>query len=284
VISIVGFIGFIWREITYRHAAVKLSLLKNWNLALGSILNFVVGMVLLATVFVFPLFVQIGLGWTATQTGNFLISGALASAVSMALVGRLLTKGYNPKMIMIVGTIMVFAFAAIMSFSSPDASESFFFWPFILRGLGIGFMLSPVMALSLQGIHKSEIPQAAGLSNMIRQLGGAVGIAVMNVILIHKNAANEAVMLQHTNVYNDAFNDRVNMLTQNFASQGYFIEDAKMLAYKLTDLSVFKQQSLVSYDNIFWLVAVAVLFCIPIILLIKNKKSSGMAKVDVHLD
>lgn len=284
IVAVIGFVGFIWREWTYEFAAVKLRLLKNWNLAMGSVLNFVVGMILLATVFVFPLFVQIGLGWTATKTGNFMIPGALASAVSMAIVGRLLTNGYNPKIIMLAGTIMVFAFAAIMSFSSPDANEAYFFWPFILRGFGIGFMLSPVMSLSLQGLRSLDIPQGAGLSNMIRQLGGAVGIAVMNVILVHKNAANDNYLLQHTNIYNEPFQDRVNLLTQAFGSQGYFIDDARQIAYKMTKLMVFKQQSLVSYDNIFWMVALAVLACIPIILLIRNQKGAAAAPVDVHLE
>lgn len=284
IIAAAGFVGFVWREWTYEFAAVKLRLLKNWNLALGSVLNFVVGMILLATVFVFPLFVQIGLGWTATKTGNFMIPGALASAVSMAIVGRLLTKGYNPKVIMLIGTAMVFGFAAIMSFSSPDSNEAFFFWPFILRGFGIGFMLSPVMSLSLQGLKSLDIPQGAGLSNMIRQLGGAVGIAVMNVILVHRNASNDVYLLQHANIYNEPFQDRVNMLTQNFASQGYFLDDARQMAYHLTNLSIFKQQSLVSYDNIFWIVALAVLCCAPIILLIRNNKSAGTAPVDVHLE
>lgn len=284
IIAAVGFVGFIWREWAYRFSAVKLQLLRNWNLALGSVLNFVVGMILFATVFVFPLFVQLSLGWTATKTGTFLIPGALASAVSMALVGRLLTRGYNAKMIMIVGTLMVFGFAAVMSFSSPDSNEHFFFWPFILRGFGIGFMLSPVMALSLQGLKGIDIPQGAGISNMIRQLGGAVGIAVMNLILVHRNAANDTYLLQHMNIYNETFSDRFSQLTQNFVAQGYFLDDAQQLAAKMMDLSLFKQQSLVSYDNIFWMVALAVIFCVPIILLIRNNKTAGGPKVDVHLE
>ena len=283
-VAVIGFVGFIWREWIYRFPAVKLRLLSNWNLALGSVLNFVVGMVLFATVFVFPLFVQISLGWTASKTGNFLVPGALASAASMAIVGRLLTKGYNSKMIMIVGALMVFAFAAIMSFSSPDANESFFFWPFILRGFGIGFMLSPVMSLSLQGLKSMDIPQGAGLSNMIRQLGGAVGIAIMNVILVHRNAVNDSNLLQHMNIYNEPFQERFSQMTQMFLSQGYFLDDAQQLAYKMLDLSLFRQQALVSYDNIFWMVALAVLFCIPIILLIRNNKKTGGPKVDVHLE
>lgn len=283
-LSIIGFIGFVWREWTYEHPAVKLKLLLNWNLSLGSFLNFIVGMVLLATVFVFPLFVQIGLGWTATQTGNFMIPGALASAVSMMVVGRLLTKGYNSKGIMLIGTAMVFSFAILMSFSSPDSTESSFFWPFILRGFGIGFMLSPVMALSLQGIAPMDIPQAAGISNMIRQLGGAVGIALMNMVLDNKNALNNTYLVQHFNQYNELFRDKINGLAQSFQAQGYYADDAQTMAMKLMNLSLFKQYSMVSYNNIFWAVAIAIIFCVPIIMLIRNNKKAPAIKSDVHLD
>jgi len=76
----------------------------------------------------------------------------------------------------------------------------------------------------------------------------------------------------------------VNLLTQSFLSQGYYIEDARQLAYKMVDLIIFKQQSLISYNNIFWMVALAVLFCMPLIFLIRYHKRSGTAPVDVHLD
>lgn len=93
IITVIAFLTFIWREWTYDYPAVNIKLLASWNMALGSVLNFIVGLILLATVFVFPLFAQIILGWTATQTGNFLISGALASAISMMVVSRLMSKG-----------------------------------------------------------------------------------------------------------------------------------------------------------------------------------------------
>ncbi|MBH2004317.1 MAG: DHA2 family efflux MFS transporter permease subunit [Sphingobacteriia bacterium] len=284
LLSIVGFVGFIWREWTFEHPAVNIRLLKSWNLAMGSILNFIVGLILLATVFVFPLFAQVGLGWTATMTGNFLISGALASAFSMAVVGKMLNRGISPKLIMIAGGVMIFAFTTMMSFSAPDSSETNFFWPFILRGLGIGFMMSPVMVLAMQGLKGADLSQGAGISNMIRQLGGAVGIAVMNVFLTHRNAENDNYLLQHYNVYNDQFQNTVDGLTQNFAALGYFKEDARQLAYKVMDLSLFKQQAIVSYNNVFWTVGLSILVCIPIILLIRNNKKHSGEKIDVHLE
>lgn len=284
VMTAIGFIGFIWREWTYEHPAVNLRLLKSWNLALGSVLNFIVGLILLATVFVFPLFAQIGLGWTATMTGNFLISGALASAFAMVMVGRLLTKGANPKVVMIIGGAMIFAFATMMSFSSPESSGSNFFWPFILRGLGIGFMMFPAMVMSIQGLKGGEIAQGSGLSNMVRQLGGAVGIAIMNVFLTHRNAINDNTLAQYYNIYNERFQDKVNALMQNFMAQGYYIDDARNMAYKVLDFAMFKQQAIISYNNVFWTVGLASLVCIPIILLIRNKKTTSTEKIEVHLE
>ncbi len=284
LITAISFIAFIWREWTYAFPAVNIRLLASWNLALGSVLNFIVGLILLATVFVFPLFAQIGLGWTATMTGNFLISGALASAISMLVVGRLMAKDINPKTIMIAGAMMIFGFAILMSFSSPDSSEPNFFWPFILRGFGIGFMMSPAMVLSLKGLKGLNLAQGAGLSNMIRQLGGAVGIAIMNVFLTHRNAQNDNYLVQHFNIYNEPFQEKANMLTQNFAAQGYFKDDAQQMAYKLLDASLFKQQSIISYNNVFWTVGLAVIICIPVILLIRNSKEKMGEKIEVHME
>lgn len=284
IMTIIGVVGFVWREWTYEHPAVNLRLLKSWNLAMGSILNFIVGLILLATVFVFPLFVQIGLGWTATMTGNFLISGALASAFAMVLVGRLLTRGANPKLIMMMGGALIFIFTTMMSFSSPESTTTNFFWPFILRGLGIGFMMFPAMVLSVQGLKGADLSQGSGLSNMVRQLGGAIGIAVMNVFLTHRNAVNDNNLLQHYNIYNEYFQDKSNLFMQNFISQGYFKEDAQQMAYKVMDLTLFKQQAIISYDNVFWTVGLLSLACIPIILLIRNKKSVSNEKIEMHLE
>lgn len=284
ILAVAGMAGFIWREWTFDHPAVKLRLLTNWNLALGTILSFVVGVILFATVFVFPLFVQIGLGWSATKTGNFMIPGALATAVTMGFTGRLLSKGTNPKAIMVIGTIMVFLFAAMMSFSSPDSSESEFFWPFILRGIGMAFMMSPVMALSLQGISPMDIPQAAGINNMIRQLGGAIGVALMTVVLESRNAVNYDYLLQQMSEYSEITQNRLNMIAMNFQSQGYFSEDARQIAYRLMERSLFRQESLVSYNNIFWAVAISVLFCLPIIFLIRRDKKVPAVKAEVHIE
>lgn len=284
IIATIGLVGFIYWEWTEPQPAVNIRLMKNRNMWLGSILGFVIGMILLATVFAFPLFVQVGLGWTATMTGNFLISGALASAVAMIVVSRLQNRGVDPKILMLAGAVMVFAFAGTMSFSSPGSTSADFFWPFILRGFGIGFMLSPMMALTLQGFSGSDLGQAAGLSNMVRQLGGAIGISLMNVTLTSRNTFNFNYLSQNVHEFNPEFTDRANMMAQGFMGQGYYRDQAELMAQQAINGTVMRQTMLVSYDNIFWIVAIASLVCVPLILMIRNRKSGGHAETEMFME
>ncbi|NBY40920.1 MAG: hypothetical protein EBQ66_08555 [Flavobacteriia bacterium] len=113
-----GIVSLIWRELSIDYPAVNLRLYKNYNLVLGSILNFLLGLILFGSVFIFPLFVQISLGWTATKTGLFMIPGALCSAFTMPIVGKMLGKGVNPKKIIIFGASSTVIFLMMLSFFS----------------------------------------------------------------------------------------------------------------------------------------------------------------------
>jgi DHA2 family multidrug resistance protein len=234
-------------------------------------------------VFIFPLFVQISLGWTATQTGLFMIPGALFTAFTMPTIGMLLGKGVNPKRIIIIGAIMTFFFLYILSFASPDSSESNFYFPFILRGIGMACMMSPILSLAISGLQGKDMAQAVGLSNMIRQLGGSVGIALINVFLVNKNAEVRGNMLSYVTDYSQQTQERIMGIKQSFLMKGYSLQEAETLANKSLEGIIFKQQALLSYVQGFYVVGISILLIIPVVLLIRYKKPSGGAKVvDAH--
>lgn len=282
ILAVTGLIAFIYRELSIDYPAVNIRLYKNYNLAMGSFMNFMLGFLLFGTVFIFPLFAQISLGWTATQTGAFMIPSALCTAVSMPIVGKLLGSGKNPKTIILIGIVMTFCFLMIMSFASPDSSQNDFYFPFVLRGVGLAFMMSPILSLAVQGLRGKDMAQAIGLANMIRQLGGAVGIALINVFLTHKNAEVRGSMLGYITDYSSASADRIAGLTQNFVSKGFDPETAQSLAYKTIEGIVYKQQALVSYDQGFFMVGLSILICIPIVFLIRYKKGAPAKAIADH--
>jgi MFS transporter, DHA2 family, multidrug resistance protein len=282
LIALVGLVAFIWRELAIDYPAVNIRLYRNYNLAMGSIMNFMLGLMLFGTVFIFPLFVQITLGWTATQTGLFMIPSALCTAVAMPMTAAMLGRGMNPKRIIIMGILMTFCFVMLLAFSSPDSSQKNFYFPFVLRGIGLAFMMSPILGLAVQGLQGKDLSQAIGLANMIRQLGGSVGIAVINVFLTSRNAVVRGNMVANVSEFNAVASERIAALTQNFQSRGYSVDEAQMMAYRAMEGMLFKQQSVVAYDQGFFMVAALVLTTIPVVLLIRYKKGAKTKMISDH--
>jgi DHA2 family multidrug resistance protein len=282
IIGLIGLIAFIYRELRIDYPAVNIRLYANYNMAMGAIMNFLLGLMLFGTVFIFPLFVQISLGWTATQTGVFMIPGAIFTAFSMPMVGKMLGAGVNPKRIIIIGILMTFSFLMMLSFSSPDATEWDYYFPFVLRGIGMAFMMSPILSLAVSGLQGKDMAQAVGLSNMIRQLGGSVGIALINVFLTAKNSEVRGSMLGYINQYDEVSSNRIQLMTQNFIAKGYSTIEAEALSNKTMEGFLFRQQAMVSYNQGFFMVGCLILICIPVVLLIRYKKTAKASVVADH--
>jgi DHA2 family multidrug resistance protein len=282
LMALFGLIAFIYRELSIDYPAVNIRLYKNYNLVMGSLMNLILGMLLFGTVFIFPLFAQISLGWTATQTGVFMIPGALCTAVAMPIVGKLLGKGTNPKTIIIIGIMLTFGFLMMLGFASPDSTENDFYIPFFLRGFGMAFMMAPILSLAVGGLKGKDMTQAVGLANMIRQLGGAIGIALLNLYLTNSNAQIRGNMLGYINIYDTVSSERISMLTQSFINAGKSFEEAQALAYRALEGALYKQQALVSYNQGFLMVGFIMLISIPIVLLIRHKKIENPTVLSDH--
>lgn len=280
ILGLASLAAFIIRELSIDYPAVNIRLYKNYNMIMGSIMNFMLGLMLFGTVFIFPLFVQISLGWTATQTGMFMIPGALCTAFAMPLVAKLLGSGMSPKTVILMGIAMTFTFVMMLAFSSPDSSEGNFYLPFVLRGFGMAFMMSPILTLAVSGLNPKDIPQAIGLANMIRQLGGSVGIALINVYLTNANAVVRGNMIGYINQYSEAASERIQMLTQNFLSKGFSSVEAQEMANRTMDGLMTKQQMIVSYNHGFFMVASLILICVPVVFLIRYKKGAKAVVAD----
>jgi DHA2 family multidrug resistance protein len=284
IVAVVFLIAFIIRELSTEHPAVNIRLYANFNLAMGSLMNMIVGIINIGTLFIFPLFTQISLGWTATQTGAFMIPGTMVAIIGMIIAKKLLEKGVNPKVVILLGLSLTMSFLVLLSFSSPDSNSHNFFWPFILRGIGSVMMIMPVMDLAVAGLTGKNLAQAVGLSNMLRQLGGAVGVALMNIYINHENAFVRSNMVGNINEYNAASTERLQLFTQNFTGMGYGPDEAAGMANQVMENMLTKQQYLVSYNHGFMFVAFTLTLCIPLVLMIRYRKGKKPASpvTDAH--
>ena len=284
LLAVVGIVGFIWRELTAKAPIVDLRVLtRSRNLSVGAFLSFVLGFGLFASVFVFPIFTQRILGFSAEQTGYLLLPGALASGLMMPVVGRLLMAGVPQKAMLPLGFAIFFGFTFWMAAKiSPTAGESDFFWPLIVRGVGLGLIFMPITTMSLAGLQGRDAGQAAGLTGMIRQLGGSFGVAIVGTYLERGIQHNRVALLPNISLYNPETAQRIQAYTQNFLSRGFPLNQAQQQAYAALEGVLMKQVSLITYSQVFTSLGIFFLACLPLILLVKRVKQVGKLDMAAH--
>ena len=279
LLSAIGIIGFVWRELTCENPIVDLKILKNRNVAIGTALSFILGFGLFSSVFIYPVFVQRFLGFTALQTGLSLLPGALLSGFMMPIVGTLLAKGAQPKYLLPFGFFVFASFTYFMSqIITAQTAESEFFWPLILRGIGLGFLFVPLTTLSLAGLTGKDIGTAAGLTGMIRQLGGSFGVAICSTAITSLSYQHRADLINHVSMYDNATVERLNQLTMGIAAKTGSIANATQQAYQLLEITVLKQATVLTYIDIFQYLGVFFIAVIPIVFL--SKRIDTSKKVD----
>ena len=272
IIAITGIIAFVWRELTFTQPAVNIKLYKNLNLALGHLMNLILGVMVVCMSFIFPLFTQDTLGWTAIKQGAFFIPVALFSAVFMMLVSKVVLKIINMKTSAIIGICMFSLFLFLLSFSTPSSSERNFFWPYMLNAAGKAFVMVPLMSLALVGLRGEELAQATGLSNIMRQLGSAIGVTLITIYINTQNTFVSSNLAGYINNYNPVFISRIEAYTNKLMSAGYDVLNATRGAYALVQSVVNKQVQILSYDNAYLGMAAILLAGILVILFIKSPK------------
>jgi MFS transporter, DHA2 family, multidrug resistance protein len=272
MLVVIGGVLFIRREIRIKEPAVDLSLFKNYTFMIGVFLTFVLGAVLVGAIYLFPLFTQIDLGWTAMLSGLSIMPGVFFTTVAIGFVQRMMHKGGNPKIYAASGFVLTAIFAFWMSRQSVFSNWDTLFLPMLLRGFGLGLMMPPILMLSVQGLSGYKLAQGNGITNMGRQLGAAVGVALLNVRITHTAAQFQSNMVSHLTVSDPATMDRINALNTMAGSNGFAPDQAQAISYGILNLSVTKQVSALSYLDAFQIIAIVSLMVVPLVFLMSRRK------------
>jgi DHA2 family multidrug resistance protein len=272
VLATLGGVAWIWRELKFKFPAVDLRVLRHKTLAAGSVYSFLVGIALYGTIFAIPIFAQQVLGYTAYQTGMLLMPGALASMVTMPIMGRIAGK-IDARILIAAGTFVLLCGLVSLSQISIGTSSEDMFWPLILRGVGTVMIFLPLSLATFSGVPRPEVSSASGFYNLTRQLGGSVGIAILTTILAQREAFHRSTLVENVSVYSQQAAERIQMLTSGFIAKGYDPSKAKSLAMAVIDRQVSVQSAVMSFGDMFHLVVV--LFICSLVLLFFLKGGRG---------
>lgn len=274
IVSLFGLILFIWRELTYKHPIVNLSVLKDGNLRIGTVMCFILGFGLYGSTLILPIYTQSVLGWTALDAGLLLIPGSITTAFMMPIIGNLLQKGVPQGYLVGLGFFVFFIFTFWMhNVITPDTGTEHMFWPLILRGVGLGLLFVPITTLALSTLKGKHIGEGAAFTGMMRQLGGSFGIAIITTFITRFSQEHRVNLVSNLSMDKLEVQNRVHQLQQGFMSKGFSASEALGKAYQVLDISVMKQATVLSYMDIFMYLGIMFLCCIPIIFFIKRGKN-----------
>jgi DHA2 family multidrug resistance protein len=219
IVAVVFLSAFIAIELTVAKPLVNLRLLKRRNFGVGVLTNVLVGFALFGSVYILPQYLGQAQGYNAEQIGNVLAWTGLPQLLLIPLVPWLM-KRFDPRHIGALG-ISIFAASCFMNMTlSPDSAGDQFLVTNIIRAIGQALVLTPVSTITTAGIAPSDAGAASGLSNMLRNLGGAVGTATLATVLTKREQYHSNIIGQSVTVSREEVRQRIAQLTDYFMSHG----------------------------------------------------------------
>jgi MFS transporter, DHA2 family, multidrug resistance protein len=269
IVALVALATLVVREVTHRDPIMDLRLLGKRNFATAVTFSFVLGMVLNGSTILLPQFLQNDLGYTAQLAGMALSPGAIALAFMMPVAGILASK-FDPRVIIATGFAITSYGLFHVTNLSPGVSFGTLVSYRVIQVIGIPLIFIPISTLNYVGVPRHKFNQVSGISNFMRNIGGAIGVSVLNNFIIRQGQTHRTMLSSHTNHANPFFERQLNAMVHHFESIGMSASEASHRALAQLSAQVDLQSSVLSFVNTFWWMGVVVLLLTPLPFLMRR--------------
>jgi MFS transporter, DHA2 family, multidrug resistance protein len=277
-VTVVSLVAVVWWELRHKEPVIDFHVLKERNFMLCTLAMLVMGMVLYGSTTLMPLLLQTLLGYTSTRAGLALSPGGLVVVFCMPIVGLLLKK-YQPRWLIIFGVISSATGLFIMSRFNLYIDYRTAAWSRMVQSLGFGFLFVPISTAAFAYIEKARTQYATGLFNLARNIGGSIGIATVMTLLSRRAQFHQQRLVEHLTPYDAGLRQSANGAAQIIASHGASLPDATHQAHGLIYGSVLRQANMLAFLDGFWFMGILFLAIIPLMLMIRNVKSTHGARM-----
>jgi DHA2 family multidrug resistance protein len=269
-ISILALILFVIVELfVAENPVVDLRAFRNISFTSGNVVMFVAFFNLLGSIVLLPLYAQLLLGYTATLAGLVLSPGGVATLLAMPLVGRFIGR-HNPKYPLVVGVVVCAFSTWAMSKFSLEADFNALMWPRIYLGLGMGFLFIPLTTLTLSSVPKPQMGNATGIYNLLRNLGGSIGVAFSATMFARRAQVHQSHLAEHLTFLDESFRAAVAKGQAVLPSLG--MPDA--LAGNATLAKIYseliRQATMLGFNDAFFVLSVMMACVLPLLLLLRR--------------
>ncbi|MGO6791437.1 MDR family MFS transporter [Rhizobium ruizarguesonis] len=270
VIAAVSLTLFLIIELKTAQPLLNLRLLVRRNFGFGIVANFLLGIALYGSVFVLPIYLTRIQGYNSEQIGMVLAWTGIPQLLLIPLVPRLM-KRFDVRLLIVIGFALFAASNFMNVHMTGDYASDQLFWPNIVRAIGQALVFTPLSAIATAGIEQENAGSASALFNMMRNLGGAVGIASLQTFLSKREQFHSNILTNSVSVFEDATRDRIARLTGYFMSHG--VSDQALASHKAVvaiALKIRKQANIMAFSDTFFLLGVALVVALLASLLLRK--------------
>lgn len=271
LVAILSLLLLVYVELKHEHPIVNLRLFRNVSFSAGNFVMFMVGFCLYSSIMLIPLFLQTLMGYDATLAGMVLAPGGVATLITMPFVGAFIQRGDGRKVVLAGLLIGAFSMFMMQGFTL-EASYWDFVWPRVILGVGLAMIFVPLTTVTLSTISREEMGNATGVFNLLRNVGGSVGIAIAATLLSRYSQYYQNILVGHVNPYNPNLQVKMAALRNAVMARGSDAVTAEKLSLAALYGAVQRQAGMLAYNRIFWVVGLAFLVIIPLLLLLKKPR------------
>ncbi len=275
VLCLIGIVGaIVWELWVAREPVVDLRLLGRRSFLVSNILMFGVGFVLNSTTVLLPQFVQQLLGYNATQAGMILMGGGITLMIFMPFVG-IATKFVQPKWIMLVGLLITSGAMFHLTGFDTDVSFGHLAMARIYQCIGLPMFFVPLNTIAYSDLPPGKSNNASALMNLMRNLGGGIGISIAITILERRTQFHLDRLSSHLSLFDTPFQTQLSAMVHNFTAQGFTAADATTRALAALYNILTQQAEMLAYVDVFKLGAIGCLGVVSLVGLLRNINLHG---------
>ncbi|MDL2401825.1 DHA2 family efflux MFS transporter permease subunit [Rhizobium mayense] len=270
VIAAVSLTLFLIIELRAAHPLLNLRLLVRRNFGFGIVANFLLGIALYGSVFILPIYLTRIQGYNSEQIGMVLAWTGIPQLLLIPLVPRLM-KRVDLRIMIVVGFALFAASNFMNIYMTANYASDQLFWPNIVRAIGQALVFTPLSAIATSGIEQENAGSASSLFNMMRNLGGAVGIAMLQTFAQKREQFHSNILTDSVSVFDEATRTRIAQLTTYFMNHGISdVATAQHKAIIAVALRLRQQANIMAYSDTFYLLGIALVAALIASLFLKK--------------
>ena len=257
--------AFVVRELMAPEPILDLGVFRDRNFSLSSLAILLVGFGFNSSLLLVALYTQQILGYDAWSSGLTLAPGGFGTMIALLISGRLVSR-MDQRLMLAAGCSLQAVALWLMTHVTPTMEFWDLAWPRFVQGFSQGFIFVPLQALSLATVRTERLGNATAAYNVLRNIGGSVGVAVATTVLARRSQFHQVAMTSHINVWNFASDDRLRGWTAHFIAHGADTFTAARQAIAMLYREAVVQARILSYADDFWLLLsayIAVFALIP---------------------